>query len=115
VRHYHNHRGTVMRVLGISALIHTLVCTACFLFAQALGEGQIPPFPVFVIVPLGLLVTAVPIMPAGIGTGHAAFGWLFHFLGSLRGADVFSLFVLSQLLGGSIGGLIYLRFRTREA
>ena len=63
------------------------------------------------VVPIGLLVTAVPIAPAGVGTSHAAFGWLFLHLGSKAGANVFSLFVLVQLAVAGAGGLIYLGFR----
>lgn len=113
VRHYHHHRVTVLKVLLLSVLIHLTVCTCCVLFARALGDLTLPVMPVYVVVPLGLLVTAVPVMPAGVGTGHAAFGWLFHFLGSQRGADVFSLFALSQIFGGAIGGIVYLRFKGR--
>lgn len=114
IRHYHNCRWTVIKVLGISAILHVLVCTACLLLLHAIGDEGVPAFPVFVVVPLGLLVTAVPIMPAGIGTGHAAFSWLFHYLGSQRGADVFSLYALVQLVLGGLGGLVYLRFKSRE-
>jgi uncharacterized protein (TIRG00374 family) len=114
IRHYHNHRWAVLRALAISLVIHVLICTAAVCFARALGDVNIPVLPVFVIVPLGLLVTSVPVLPGGIGTGHAAFGWLFHYLGSQRGADIFSLYVLGQLAYGAIGGLVYLRFRAHE-
>jgi len=115
LRHYHNHRVTVMKVLGISLVIHMLVGWACLQFALALGVTSIPLIALYVIVPLGLLVTSVPIMPAGVGTGHAAFLYLFSLLGSQRGADIFSLYALSQISIGAIGGFIYLRFRTQEA
>ncbi len=114
LRHYHNHRWVVFKVFMLSIGVHLVVAGSCLLFAHALGDATIDPLSVFVVVPLGLLVTAVPIFPAGIGTGHAAFGWLFLLLGSQRGADVFSLFALLQLLSGSIGGLVYLRFRSHE-
>jgi hypothetical protein len=64
-----------------------------------------------VIVPLGLLVTAIPLTPAGVGTGHAAFTGLFHILGSPAGANVFNFFLVSQIFFGALGGLVYLRFR----
>lgn len=114
VRHYHNCRWAVFKVILLSILIHITVCWACYLFAQALGDVNIDPTSVFVVVPLGLLVTAIPVLPAGIGTGHAAFGWLFLLLGSQRGADVFSLFALMQIFGGTIGGLVYLRFKSHS-
>ncbi|OFZ83572.1 MAG: hypothetical protein A3K03_07485 [Bdellovibrionales bacterium RIFOXYD1_FULL_44_7] len=113
VRHYHAHRLTVLKVLLVSVCIHVIVCTSCLYFAAALGVSDLPTLAVFVIVPLGLLVTAVPILPAGVGTGHAAFGWLFQFLGTLRGADIFSLFAIAQFITGGVGGLVYLRFKSR--
>jgi uncharacterized protein (TIRG00374 family) len=112
-RHYHAHRWVVLKSLAVSLVIHAIVCFSCIQFAQALGETSLPGTQVFVVVPLGLLVTAVPVLPGGVGTGHAAFGWLFHFLGSLRGADIFSLFVLNQFFFGGIGGLFYLRFKNQ--
>lgn len=113
LRHYHLQRRAVLIALGISIVIHVSTCTAAWLFLQALGEGHVDAQSLFVVVPLGMLVTAVPITPAGVGTGHAAFGWLFRFLGTARGADVFSWIVIAQLVPGAVGGLIYLRFRAR--
>lgn len=114
LRHYHNHRVTVLKVLGVSMVIHLLVGWACFKFAHALGEEAIPLLALYVTVPLGLLVTAIPIAPAGVGTGHFAFAWLFNLIPSARGADVFTLFVFATLVLGSLGGLVYLRFRAHE-
>jgi hypothetical protein len=112
LRHYHSHRMTVMKVLGISLLIHIIIGWSLLQFAYALGETQIPLLPMYVVFPMGVLVSSVPIMPAGVGTGNLAFHYLFELIGSQRGADIFSLFVVGQLLIGAFGGLIYLRFRT---
>ncbi|MCM2323608.1 MAG: flippase-like domain-containing protein [Oligoflexia bacterium] len=114
LRHYHNHRLTVLKVLLLSVVIHLIVGWAFLQFNLALGESSIALLPLYVIVPLGLLVTAVPIAPAGVGTGHVAFLYLFGLLGSSRGADSFNLFALTSLLIGALGGLVYLRFRSRE-
>ncbi|MCM2277701.1 MAG: flippase-like domain-containing protein [Oligoflexia bacterium] len=114
LRHYHNHRLTVLKVLSLSVVIHLIVGWAFFQFNLALGESTIPLLPLYVIVPLGLLVTAVPIAPAGVGTGHVAFLYLFDLLGSSHGADSFNLFAISTILFGALGGLVYLRFRARD-
>lgn len=114
VRVYHHHRSTVLKVLAISLLIHLIVGWICIQFVTALGETHLQLFPIYLVVPLGLLVTAVPIAPAGVGTGHVAFTYFFNLIGSARGADVFTLFVLSNLLVGALGGLVYLRFRVQE-
>jgi uncharacterized protein (TIRG00374 family) len=112
VRVYHSERKLVLKALLLSCAIHVLAGFACLCFARALGETQIPTLGLFVVAPLGLLVTAVPILPGGVGTGHAAFSFFFHLLGSERGADLFSYYVLIQLFIGGVGGLVYLRFKS---
>lgn len=114
MRHYHHHRVTVMKVLAISLVIHLLVGWVCLQFAQALGETGLELLPTYVVVPLGLLITAVPIAPAGVGTGHAAFSYLFSLMGSARGADLYTLFALANICLGALGGIVYLRFKSHE-
>ena len=111
IRHYHHHPRTVAAVLTLSIVIHLLVGCACFWFARALGDVNVPLLSCYVVVPLGLLVTAVPVAPAGVGTGHAAFLFLFGLIGSQVGPDVYSLYALSLALFASFGGVIYLRFK----
>lgn len=115
LKHYHAHRATVFKILCLSIMNHLLVGWACLNFAHALGESGLVLLPIYVIVPLGMLVTAIPITPAGVGTGHAAFFYLFKLVGSARGADVFTFVALVNILIGSIGGLVYLRFRGNPA
>ncbi len=114
LRHYQHHRVAVVSTVALSLVMHVFVCSGGFLFARALGEEAIQIGSVFIAIPLGFLVTAIPIMPAGVGTGHAAFAALFKAFGSERGADIFNLYIFVQLISSSIGGLVYLRFRTRE-
>ncbi|MEW5854183.1 MAG: lysylphosphatidylglycerol synthase transmembrane domain-containing protein [Myxococcota bacterium] len=114
MRHYHHHRGTVLRALGLSAVIHLTVGVAFLFFSRAMGEGQLALHDLYTVVPTGLLITTIPVAPVGVGTGHAAFLFLFRLLGSERGADIFTLMVLTQFLIGAVGGLVYLRFRSHE-
>jgi len=111
IRLYGRAKGTVLSTLLISICIHLLVIFACVLFTQALNQATLPLGALLVLVPLGLLTTAVPISPAGVGTGNLAFGYLFDLLGSKAGANVFNLFLISQLFYGALGGLAYLRFK----
>lgn len=114
VRDFHSHRRTIAKTLLVSAIIHLLAGYACICFAQALGES-LPASGQYVVVPLGLLVTAVPVLPGGVGTGHAAFSFFYQLLNSQRGADVFTFFVMTQLLIGLFGGLVYLQFKKKNA
>lgn len=111
IRQYHHHPATVAVALALSVLIHLLVGGACLGFARALGEMNVPLLAIYVVVPLGLLVTAVPVAPAGVGTGHAAFLFLFGLLGSQAGPDIYSLYALSMVVFAALGGVVYLRFK----
>lgn len=112
IREYHHHRAAVGGVFLLSLFIQILVGAGAWFLAASLGETNIPLLSLYIVVPLGMLVTAVPLLPGGVGTGHAAFGFFFSLLGSQRGADVFTLFVLYNILVGGLGGLIYLRFKS---
>lgn len=115
IRYYHHHRLLVIRVLLISMLIHLGIGFALTQFVMALGESQVSVIDLYSVFPSGMLVTAVPIAPAGVGTGHAAFSYLFNLIGSKRGADVFSLYALMQFTLGGLGGLVYLQFKGTAA
>jgi uncharacterized protein (TIRG00374 family) len=114
VRNYHHHRWMVLESLLVSCVIHVFAASNCVLFTLALeGAGSdLQWIALYALAPLGLLATAVPLAPAGVGTGHAAFSWLYLLLGYKAGANVFSLFVVFQILWGIIGGLVYLRFKS---
>lgn len=112
VKGYHARKWAVTRSLLLSGVIQFLVGTAFVLFLRAFGGADVPALTLYIVVPLGLLVTAIPLLPGGVGTGHAAFGFLFGLCGSQRGADVFTLFALFNILMGAFGGLIYLRFKS---
>lgn len=112
VKIYQSHAIAVLVSLLISLVIHLLAVAGFILLTLAIGESWISNLATTVLAPLGLLVSAIPVLPAGIGTGHAAFSWLFFQIGSKRGADLFTLYVLYKFLEGSVGGLIYLRFKS---
>jgi uncharacterized protein (TIRG00374 family) len=61
-----------------------------------------------VFVPLGCLVTMIPIAPVGLGVGHVAFLALFAIAGSREGANLFSLYLAFGIPLNLIGGLFYL-------
>ena len=111
IRHYHNHPWTVIKVLSSSLLTKIILGWICLKFSGALGESQLSLLPILAIVPFGLLISDIPVAPAGIGTGHAAFLYLFQLIGSAQGANIFTLYVFANMFMGIIGGLIYLRFK----
>jgi glycosyltransferase 2 family protein len=110
VRLFHPSRRVLFETLALSVVIHLLGAWACLNLAFALGESALSVLSLLLVFPLGTLVNIVPLAPAGIGTGHAAFLYFFHLIGSERGADIYSLIALTTLLFGGVGGLVYLAF-----
>lgn len=112
VKAYESCRHYVFKGLAISMLIHCTIIATLIMLAHALGGFEAVPLgKFFFLAPFGLLVTAIPIAPAGLGTGHVAFLWLFTQAGATRGADLFTAYVTFQIFISLIGGLFYIRYR----
>ena len=115
VRHFHDHRITVLGTFLVSVAIHLTLGVVFLALARALGEGQLSLPQVYSVVPTGILISTIPVAPAGLGTGHAAFLVLFRLVGSERGADMFTLYAMGNIVLGCVGGLLYLRLRSTQA
>jgi uncharacterized protein (TIRG00374 family) len=112
VKAYESCKHYVLKGLLISMMIHGISIGVFILLARALGgfdNVSIDQF--YFLAPFGLLVTAIPIAPAGLGTGHAAFAWLFQLVGARGGADLFTAYVSFQIFISLVGGLFYVRYR----
>ena len=113
--HQYVHNPKLIRtVLGISFLSQGLILMSFVLLGTALGLS-IPIISYFVLVPLGLMVTAIPIAPAGLGVGQVAFLGLFQMAGTAQGANLFTLYMASSVLVNMSGALILPFFRLRAS
>lgn len=99
----------LFKALLLSVVTHICIVFVVILCSKALGEGQIQTYQYFLLVPMGLLTTAIPIAPAGLGVGHVAFAALFALAGSNLGAEVFTMLVTIQILLNLTGIFFYLR------
>lgn len=92
---YHRQPAAIATAFAVTLPIHVLASYAFYLATVAVGyTGEAYGHFVF-LVPLGLLATAIPISPGGVGTGQAAFVALFSFLpdgGGSLGADACTVF-----------------------
>jgi len=109
VMDYRTRPRAVITAVSQSILIHMFLILLVFAISLSVSATPISLIALAVIVPIGMLATTIPVLPAGVGTGHAAFFALFKLVGSDQGAEVFSLFVMLQILTGLIGGVVYLR------
>ena len=74
---YAHHKSVFFRAIGYSLIGQTFA----ILFFSTMGQFlhySIPLSAYFFAVPVGFMVTAVPISPAGVGVGQAAFYYLFN-------------------------------------
>lgn len=112
VKTYENCSLYIFKGLAISIAIWITIVGAIILLGRALGGFEhVTAGTYYFLAPFGLLVTAIPIAPAGLGTGHAAFLYLFSRVGANGGADLFTAWVTFQILISLIGGLFYLKYR----
>ncbi|MGE4232615.1 MAG: lysylphosphatidylglycerol synthase transmembrane domain-containing protein [Bacteriovoracia bacterium] len=112
VKAYENCRHVIFQGLFVSVIIHCSIIAAFIILSRTLGGfAGVPIDRFFFLVPFGLLITAIPIAPAGLGTGHAAFLGLFQMVGTKAGADLFTAYVTFQIFISLIGGLFYLQSR----
>ncbi len=105
-RHF---KAAILLAAVHSVVIHGCVIAAFWVLGRAL-EIQLHWLDYATLVPIGLLTVAIPIAPAGIGVSHLAFFTLFSLANSQRGADLFSIFLMSQLLVALPGLFLYLMF-----
>lgn len=95
--------------LLLATLNHILSTSVVILCAFALGDHTMSAYQYFLLVPMGLLTTAIPIAPAGLGVGHVAFAALFSLAGSSHGAEIFTMYVTISIALNLSGVFFYLR------
>lgn len=89
------------------------VTYACFLTEALIGI--FPDFSSFMaIFTVGIMTTALPLAPGGLGVGHVAFEKLFLLIGLNNGANVFNVMVLVQLILNLFGFIPYLSFKSQS-
>lgn len=109
-------RGRVLIVLGLSVVAQSFSILFLFVAGYAAGFTDVSLMTFFLVAPLGYMATAIPISPAGLGVGQAAFFLLFNlYLG--RESGLGSVVITSQqvmtLLFGLLGAFYYVRRRSR--
>lgn len=113
MRSYRKRPLTLVMAVGLSCIIQCGAIAYALLLTKRL-TGQTPDLAVFgTIFPIGIMTTALPLAPGGLGVGHVAFEKLFSMVGLTQGANVFNLMVLGQLSLNLIGVVPYLMYRTK--
>lgn len=103
---YSHNLGILVGTIILSLAAQILAIVLIWWLGTNLGFQDVPMAIYFSVVPLGFIVTAVPISPAGVGVGQMAFFFLFNlFLGveSQVGPTVITAFQLLNFILGLSG------------
>jgi glycosyltransferase 2 family protein len=116
IRRYSTHHWALANVLAGSVAVQTLRVIQAYYLGTSIGMRQ-PLVTYFAFVPLILLIMFLPITANGIGTGQAAFLWLFSRVGTPRDESfaLSVLFVALGIVGNLPGAAYYLRGDPRKA
>jgi uncharacterized protein (TIRG00374 family) len=108
-------RPLLLRALGLSMVFHLLTVVNTAAVGAAVGWTSIPWQGLLVVVPLILLVGAIPISPQGLGIQEGAFMFFLHSLGATSGQALAIALVLraKSYILALIGGLLW--FGVRDA
>lgn len=118
-------RKVTIQLIFLSMISQSLSILAFWLLTQpffefsALANGEffhpITFGTAFTFIPLGFVSMSLPITPAGIGVGHAAFSTLFLSYGVKNGASLFNLYFLAALMVNLFGIIPYLMSGKKHA
>lgn len=112
---YGNQGQRILWVILLSLL--SQLCAICFLYLVGVmaGYAYIPAKTYFLVAPLGFMATAIPVSPAGVGVGQAAFYFLFNiYTGTTTevGPTTITAFQVGTFLMSLLGAFFYLRFKS---
>lgn len=97
LRAYRERPGILFGTIGLSIVVQLMFMAFMGYIGTLMYPGAFNASLLPTIFPFGILVTAVPLAPGGLGVGHAAFDNLFSMVGLPGGANVFNIYALSQL------------------
>lgn len=103
----------IRKIAVISFVCQGLILVSLVMFGVSLGM-DISVMGYLVLVPVGLMITTIPITPASLGVGQVAFLALFELAGSPQGANLFTLYMISQVLINLSGAVLLPMFRMSE-
>ena len=87
--------------LILSIFNQALTCFTYYVALRATGVADMPVSQFFLVVPLGLIVSAIPIAPGGVGVGQAGFFALFQIVApayATLGTDAYTVFQVMFIL-----------------
>lgn len=111
---YHGNAPVLLLAFALSVLNQLVACTMYYIAFRATGAATLPLAQFFLIVPLGLVATAIPLSPAGLGVGQAAFYGLFKLVApqfASAGSDAITVYQLAFIFVCLTGTFWYASYK----
>lgn len=105
----------LLKALVLSMMIHAIAIGLFTVLTRAILAQDVAYSAVATVFPLGILTMVLPISPAGVGVGHAAFNWLFNAIGLSGGATIFNVYLVGQITPCLLCVIPYLSLRSKGA
>jgi uncharacterized protein (TIRG00374 family) len=96
------------KCFALSIFAQFLTILSFWIISSPFYSGHLPFQYAFTLFPTGLIATAIPISPGGLGVGHVLFANLFSFVNINNGASLFNLFFLCNFSHNFLGVIPYL-------
>lgn len=110
---YRSQPQLIAAAVALSILIQLGSATYSWYVMRALTGIAADPATFASILSIGIMTTALPLAPGGLGVGHVAFDRLFHLVDWPHGANVFNVIMLGQLALHLLGVIPYLFYRAK--
>lgn len=117
MRLYGNQGHRVLNVIFFSLLSQASAIIFLYLVGLSTGYTEVSLKTYFLVAPLGFMATAVPISPAGVGVGQAAFYFLFNLYTSETtdlGPIAITALQVGTFLVSLLGAFFYMRFKEQS-
>jgi uncharacterized protein (TIRG00374 family) len=107
----------ICKALLLSLVFHSLTVINVLAAAYAVGWVGVPLLDLFVVLPLILIISAVPVAPSGLGLQEGAFLYFLTALGATpeQALGVGVVLRAKVYILGLCGGLLWLRLRAEKA
>jgi uncharacterized protein (TIRG00374 family) len=108
------HPGILLKLIPLSLLVIFNAGVCFYLYGIAMGQ-YLDFWLYFSVVPIGFIITSLPVSPAGLGVGQAAFYQLFavNSMPASLGAEVFTLSQAAVFICGIPGVFMYLLMKKK--
>lgn len=114
---YGTHFSEMIRVISLSFIAQLFSILFLYITASEISGNQMNLLMFFYIAPIGFMATAIPISPAGIGIGQAAFFYLYNLYTNSNsdiGATMITAFQVVQFCWSLLGSYFYFNEKNNQ-